>query len=124
MRSRMQSCERGPLARAQPRLVPMTEILALAATTWGVAMAVSPLLQVRRMRATGSSADLSIGYLSVLQVGFCLWFSYGVALGNPALMISNAAALAFGLLTIAIARRLRHHGSGPRDETENAGDRR
>jgi uncharacterized protein with PQ loop repeat len=84
----------------------MTDILALAATIWGVAMAISPLLQVRRMRATGSSADLSIGYLLVLQVGFILWLGYGIALRNPALIISNCAALACGLLTIAVARRL------------------
>ena len=100
----------------------MTDLLALAATIWGVAMAVSPLLQVRRMRATGSSADLSIGYLSVLQIGFVLWFSYGLALGNPALIVSNAAALTFGLLTIAIAGRLRHRSRLPQSETTRAGE--
>lgn len=85
----------------------MTDLLAIAATAWGIAMAASPLLQIRRMRTTGSSTDLSLGYLSVLQVGFCLWLSYGLALRNPALVISNTAALAFGLTTIIIARRLR-----------------
>jgi MtN3 and saliva related transmembrane protein len=84
----------------------MTEFLAVAATGWGIAMAASPLLQIRRMRTTGSSADLSIGYLSVLQVGFVLWLAYGLTLGNPALIVSNSAALCFGLLTIAIARRM------------------
>ena len=102
----------------------MTDFLALADATWGVAMAVSPLLQVRRMRATGSSADLSIGYLSVLQVGFVLWFSYGLALGNPALIVSNAASLTFCLLTIAIARRLRHRSQPPQSEITSAGDSR
>jgi MtN3 and saliva related transmembrane protein len=90
----------------------MTDILAVAATTWGIVMAVSPLLQVRRMRATGSSADLSIGYLWVLQLGFVLWFSYGLSLGNSALVVSNAASLSFGLLTIAVARRMRRRDPG------------
>ena len=85
----------------------MTDILAVIATAWGVAMGVSPLLQIRRMRKTGSSSDLSLGYLAVLQVGFALWFSYGLALGNPALMISNAFALIFGVTTMFIARRMR-----------------
>jgi len=89
----------------------MTELLAIAATTWGIAMAASPLLQIRRMRSTGSSTDLSLGYLSVLQVGFLLWLSYGLALRNPALVISNTAALVFGLTTIVIARRLRATGA-------------
>jgi MtN3 and saliva related transmembrane protein len=94
----------------------MTDVLAIVATTWGIGMAMSPLLQIRRMRSTGSSADLSVGYLAILQVGFALWLSYGLALGNPALVISNSAALVFGLSTIVFARRLRtQSGSGSND---------
>ncbi len=89
----------------------MTDVLAVAATAWGIAMAVSPLLQIRRMRATGSSADLSVGYLWVLQVGFVLWMSYGLALGNAALVISNTCSLVFGVTTIVVARRLRRERS-------------
>jgi uncharacterized protein with PQ loop repeat len=85
----------------------MTEFLAVVATAYGIAMAASPLLQIRRMRTTGSSADLSIGYLSVLVVGFGLWLAYGWSIGNAALIVSNTAALVFGLLTIAIATRMR-----------------
>lgn len=88
----------------------MTDVLAVVATAWGIGMAISPLLQIRRMRLNGSSADLSIGYLAVLQVGFALWFGYGVALANPALMISNATALAFGMATIVMARRIARPG--------------
>ena len=91
--------------------MPFIDLLAIVATTWGIAMAASPLLQIRRMRSTGSSTDLSLGYLAVLQGGFFLWLSYGLALGNPALVISNSAALVFGLTTIVIARRLRRTGS-------------
>jgi MtN3 and saliva related transmembrane protein len=85
----------------------MADILAVLATCYGILMAISPVLQIRRMRATGSSADLSIGYLAVLQPGFILWLSYGLSIGNPALVISNATALAFGLLTMVLAVRLR-----------------
>lgn len=85
----------------------MADILAVLATGYGILMAISPVLQIRRMRATGSSADLSIGYLAVLQPGFILWMSYGLAIGNAALVISNTTALVFGLLTMVLAVRLR-----------------
>jgi MtN3 and saliva related transmembrane protein len=85
----------------------MADILAVLATSYGILMAISPVLQIRRMRATGSSADVSIGYLAVLQPGFILWLSYGLAIGNPALVISNSAALVFGMLTMLLAIRLR-----------------
>ena len=67
------------------------------------------------MRTTGSSADLSIGYLSVLVVEFALWLAYGWSIGNAALIVSNTAALVFGLLTIVIASRMRREA---RDRTQ------
>jgi uncharacterized protein with PQ loop repeat len=85
----------------------MADILAVLATGYGILMAISPVLQIRRMQATGSSADLSIGYLAVLQPGFILWICYGLSIGNPALVISNTVALCFGLLTMVLAVRLR-----------------
>ena len=45
-------------------------------------MAVSPLLQIRAIRAHGSSQGVSVAYQQVLFVGFILWISYGVALHN------------------------------------------
>lgn len=86
----------------------MTDSLGVLAATWGVLMAISPLLQLRRMTHRRSSADVSITYLSVLQVGFTLWILYGWALGNPAIMVPNAVALVVGAATIAVAVRYRH----------------
>jgi uncharacterized protein with PQ loop repeat len=85
----------------------MTEYLAAAAATWGVAMAVSPLLQIRAIRAHRSSKGVSIGYQQVLLVGFLLWLSYGIALGNPAIIIPNIVAAIVCVATIAIAARYR-----------------
>ena len=81
----------------------MTEYLAAAAATWGVAMAVSPLLQIRAIRAHRSSKGVSIGYQQVLLVGFLLWLSYGIALGNPAIIVPNIVAAIVCVATIAIA---------------------
>jgi MtN3 and saliva related transmembrane protein len=86
--------------------------LAVAAAAWGVLMGVSPLLQIRRMLRQRSSRDVSVGYFSILLVGFLLWISYGIASGNLALIVPNSVALLIGVNTIAIALRLRGPASG------------
>jgi MtN3 and saliva related transmembrane protein len=88
----------------------MSDTLALTAATWGVLMAVSPLLQIRRMFQTRSSDDLSLGYLGVLLIGFGLWIAYGLSLGNLALIVPNSVALLIGLVTVGVALRLRRPG--------------
>jgi MtN3 and saliva related transmembrane protein len=85
----------------------MSDTLAVMAASWGVLMAASPLLQIRRMLERRSSADLSISYLSVLVVGFVLWVAYGTSLGNVVIVIPNAVALVVGLATILVALRFR-----------------
>jgi uncharacterized protein with PQ loop repeat len=85
----------------------MADFLALAATGAGLLMAASPVLQIRRMLATGSSDDFSIQYMLVLVVGFVIWVSYGLAIANPVLILTNTASLTFGLVTVLIAVRLR-----------------
>lgn len=85
----------------------MTDALGIMAASWGVLMAISPILQIRRMLARRSSADLSIAYLSVLQVGFSLWIAYGLALGNLAIVVPNAVAFLVGVATILLAWRFR-----------------
>ena len=86
--------------------------LAVAAAAWGVLMGVSPVLQIRRMVRQRSSRDVSIGYFSVLLVGFGLWISYGIASRNLALIVPNTVALLIGVSTIAIALRLRTSAGG------------
>ncbi|MBW3612342.1 MAG: SWEET family sugar transporter [Chloroflexi bacterium] len=86
----------------------MTDALAAVAASWGVLMALSPILQIRRMLERRSSADVSIAYLSVLEFGFTLWIAYGVALGNAALIVPNSVAFVIGAATIAIALRYRN----------------
>ena len=79
------------------------EILAVAATIAGVLMAAAPFLQIRRMLHTRSSRDVSLLYLSLLEVGFVLWLAYGWAIGNAAMIISNIASLGFMTVTIGAA---------------------
>jgi MtN3 and saliva related transmembrane protein len=84
--------------------------LAITTTSWGVLMALSPILQIRTMVRQRSSAGLSLAYFSVLTVGFVLWLAYGIDKRDPVLIISNTAALAMAFAVIAVALRFR-----PRD---------
>jgi MtN3 and saliva related transmembrane protein len=81
--------------------------LAFAAATWGIAMAVSPVLQIRKMVQHRSSHGISIGYPAVLLVGFLLWLAYGISLGNWALIVPNTVATVVIVALIAIATRYR-----------------
>jgi uncharacterized protein with PQ loop repeat len=85
----------------------MTDALGITAATYGVLMAISPLLQIRRMLERRSSADVSLGYLWVVEIGFGLWIAYGISLPNLAIVIPNSVALTVGLATILVARHFR-----------------
>ena len=86
----------------------MAEWLGVGAALWGMLMALSPVLQIRRITLRRSSADVSLAYLAVLQVGFCLWVAYGVALGNPIIAVPNLTAALVGVATMAISWRYRN----------------
>ena len=85
----------------------MITYLAIAAATWGVAMALSPMLQIRAILAERSSRGVSAGYQWVLVVGFCLWLTYGIALDNWAIIVPNAIAVTISVTTIVITARFR-----------------
>jgi MtN3 and saliva related transmembrane protein len=82
-------------------------VLEIVTSTWGVAMAVSPVMQIRRMLETGESGDVSIGYWAVLCVGFMLWVAYGLSIDSRVLWGCNIVATIFGVATMIIALRLR-----------------
>lgn len=85
----------------------MVTVLAAAAATWGVAMALAPLLQTHTIRRTRSSKNVSVAYQQVLLIGFILWFAYGVAAGNVALVIPNSIATIVCALNILVSLRYR-----------------
>ena len=85
----------------------MITVLGVAAAVWGLVMAISPILQIRRMVARRSSDDVSLGYYALLVPGFALWIAYGVSRADPALIIPNSVALVVGTTTVVIAQVLR-----------------
>jgi MtN3 and saliva related transmembrane protein len=85
--------------------------LAVAASSWAILMGVAPVLQIRRMLRQQSSRDVSVGYFTILLVGFLLWIAYGAAAGLLALVIPNTVALLVEIAVIVIALRLRRQPS-------------
>jgi MtN3 and saliva related transmembrane protein len=85
----------------------MESELAVAAATWAIAMALGPLLQIRKMVKHEESRTISIGYFVVLFVGFLLWVAYGIAADNWALIIPNTVAAVVIVATILVALRYR-----------------
>jgi MtN3 and saliva related transmembrane protein len=84
--------------------------IGVVAATWGVIMALSPVMQIRRMIHLRSSRDISIGYLVVIVIGFSIWVTYGIAIENAALIVSNTVALLVGATTVGIAIHYRKVG--------------
>jgi MtN3 and saliva related transmembrane protein len=77
--------------------------LGLAAASWAVVMALSPILQIREIMRRHSSEGISIGYFAVLLVGFGLWVSYGIASHDLPLVVPNSVAFFVMGCTIAVA---------------------
>ena len=89
----------------------MESALAVIAATWAIAMALGPVLQIRKMVQHQNSHIVSVSYFLVLFVGFLLWFAYGIASENFALIIPNAVAAIVIVATIVVALRFRRTAS-------------
>ncbi len=50
---------------------------------------------------------MSLLYLSLLDLGFIAWVSYGWSIGNWALILSNTASFTIMTITILVALRFR-----------------
>ena len=82
-------------------------VLAVVASSFGIVMGASPLLQIRKMLEQRSSGQVSIGYFAILALGSTLWGSYAVTIHNIAVFIPNVVAGVAAVATIAVALRLR-----------------
>jgi MtN3 and saliva related transmembrane protein len=85
----------------------MQSILAVAATGWGLLMSLAPLLQVRVILRQRDSSGVSIAWITVLLAGFTLWLSYGAAIGNLPLIVTNAVSCAACTVTLTVVLRYR-----------------
>lgn len=84
-----------------------TQVLAAAATLYGVGGALSILLQARQMLARGASCDVSLRFLSTYVGGYAIWLAYGVSIQSAPIVLVHALGLATGAVTLTVALRLR-----------------
>jgi MtN3 and saliva related transmembrane protein len=96
----------------------MSSQIAVMAGTWGVAMGLAPILQLRTILRRRSSADVSIGYLAVLLAGFVLWLAYGISIGDTPLIITNVVALSASTATFIAVLIYRDRPADPALATE------
>lgn len=73
----------------------------------GVCMALSPLLQARRVRAAGDASEVSAGVFLMMRVNASIWLTYGIASGNVVVVAPNLVALATTTWTLLTIRRFR-----------------
>jgi uncharacterized protein with PQ loop repeat len=84
-----------------------TQILAAAATLYGVGGALSVLLQARQMVARGSSCDVSLRFLVTYVGGYAIWLLYGLSIQSAPIVLVHALGLLTGAVTVTVALRLR-----------------
>jgi uncharacterized protein with PQ loop repeat len=87
-------------------LTSLTNQLALIAAVYGVISALSPSLQIVRMRRAGSSESLSRSYVMIGAGGYMIWFMYGLSLGNMPLIVADAIGAVMQLTVLWWAYRL------------------
>ena len=83
----------------------MSTTLAIAATSWGVLMALAPLLQVRVIIRERDASGTSKTWIAILLMGFVLWFAYGVSTASVPLVISNTMSGTVALILLVTAFR-------------------
>ena len=71
----------------------MVQILAIAASVTGMAVALAPLLQLKLIIQRKHSDDVSIGFLLIIVFGVAMWSAYGFAQGDLFLGIPNAVSV-------------------------------
>ncbi len=76
----------------------------------GVCMALSPLLQARRVRALGDSSEVSAGVFQTMRTNAAIWLTYGIATGDVVIVVPNVCALVTTTATLATIKRFRRAG--------------
>lgn len=98
------------------------QALAVMAGTWGVAMAIAPVLQLRTIIRHRTSAGLSRGYLAILVVGFGLWLAYGLSTGDAPIVVANILSLLVSGTTLIVAWWFRPGGPASSREIDGVQD--
>jgi fructose-specific phosphotransferase system IIC component len=84
-----------------------SQVIAAVAVGYGVAAALSVLLQARQMLARGGSCDVSAPFLGAYVGGYATWLLYGLSVRNVPIIVVDAVGLVCGAFTLVVALRLR-----------------
>jgi uncharacterized protein with PQ loop repeat len=83
--------------------------LGTAGTAIGLVMALSLLVQARRLSRLGSACEVSIPVRVLALAGYTVWLAYGIAIGDIPLILvdlTGVAGAAFVLrVTVSLRRR-------------------
>jgi uncharacterized protein with PQ loop repeat len=88
--------------------ISMTDALAFVATGWGLLMGLAPSLQIRVILRTHNAAGTSLGWISILIVGFALWIAYGLSRRDWPIIITNSMSFTVAavlIVAICVYRR-------------------
>jgi MtN3 and saliva related transmembrane protein len=80
------------------------DLLAIVTTSWGVVMALAPVLQIRVIVRERDAGGTSLGWVLILLVGFVLWLSYGLVNRTWPIIITNVVALTTGIALLVTTR--------------------
>ena len=89
------------------------QYLAAAATVLGLAGSLSLVHQTRALQRARRACEVSLALLAFWAVGYTMWFAYGMALANPALVAVNLAGVLGASSTLVVAIRLRRANPCP-----------
>lgn len=82
-------------------------MLALIATTYGIAAAGAVLLQARQMLQRRRSCEVSAGFFAIYAAGYAVWLAYGISTSSMPLIVVNAIGVVSANVTLAVALSLR-----------------
>jgi uncharacterized protein with PQ loop repeat len=97
----------GPFPTPDSMTLEPTQLLATAATLYGVGGALSVLLQARQMLARGGSCDVSLRFLATYVGGYAIWLLYGISAQSAPIVLVHAIGLITGTITLTVALKLR-----------------
>lgn len=81
----------------------IASFLGVAASIGGVSLGLAPLLQIRLIMRRRSSEGISISFWIIQATGLSLWLAYGIAIGNPAIIVANAVSITTTVTVIVLA---------------------
>jgi uncharacterized protein with PQ loop repeat len=87
--------------------VSATELITAVVVCTGVAMALMPLTQLRRLLLLRRSDEIAIELFAFATVGTTVWLAYGIAQGDTVVVLANAIGIATNAVVTVTALRFR-----------------